>query len=590
MLFVVFFAALLAGANAQSQCKNDDYTMLGNGKCYRVFTSNTAGSSASAACHLTGGELVSIHSETDNYIIGIWAQGNLVSEAWIGLRCDTLDTCGWLDGTPLNYTHFDDNPPDLDDGNCFFMKVGMVDVNIFNTWAVGKCDKKKNFICEQVDHIPTKAPTTVRPSPYPFSHSPDCGTYYLFNGWCYNVFPGGLSEPDAELTCEADGGHLVAIHEAFTNNFVTQLLASIGAPFGWIGLKYLPNGVYIWTNGSPMDYRNIPAILSPALGSCFAMSTLDQYYPAQWIPYNCSTLLPFVCQRPRADVPTTTKTLPTTQVVSSCGQTQYGGYSGQIPSPNYPYSFHGSYCYYQITGSSRAVNVEVPAIQGMNGFWVLTLFEGAQADRYYLIDEISSQDFPRIIHRSSSTNLLLVTFYSADSVIGQPFFVSYNSTQVPLYPTRNGTVTPATTTVAPRKLSCDVNWSLDEQRGVCYAISSPGTFDDGAGYCRLRYAQMLSVHSLQQETGLYALLNRAYPNGFFDVWIGGKFNINAWKWWDGTAFDYSAWVGGRDNGTSSSCASAVRHGASSFQQGWVARDCSIYLPAVCYRTANINAE
>ncbi|CAJ0952781.1 unnamed protein product, partial [Mesorhabditis belari] len=586
LLFLIFGTAY-AGI-----CKNDDYTPLGNGKCYRAFTTLTSATSASSACHLTGGELTSIHSETDNYIVGLWLGGNMINDAWIGLQCDTLDNCYWLDGTKLNYTHFDDNPPNLNKGHCFFMKAGTVSVGTFNTWATGDCDKtKKNFICEEVDQIPTKRPTTINPptTQFPFSHSPSCGSYYEFNGWCYNIGTSGLSESDAELSCLADGGHLVSIHDAYTNNFVYTLIKYSQVSFAWIGLKYLPNSVYIWTDTTKMDYNNIPGVLAAQPGSCFSMSNVDQYYPAQWVPNACTTTMAYVCQRPKIGLPTTT--MPTTLPTNPCGQTLFGGLSGTIYSPNYPYNFRSANCYYTINADSNTVNIEIPAIQA-SAYWVLSVYEGVSPERYWLIDSISADDLPRILKRSSGMSTMLIAFWSDSVNIGQPFAMNYNSTLTPIYPLGNNshysTQAPIRTT-QPASLSCDLHWYLDDVRRICYAISSPGSFADSMTSCRRQNAQLISVHNQQEENDLYNILGRAYPSGYFDVWIGGIYSSadRYWNWVDGTAFGYVDWMPGSGNGTVGSCITAAKHGSSSNQKGWVTKDCGTYYPSVCYKTPNI---
>ncbi|CAJ0930784.1 unnamed protein product, partial [Mesorhabditis belari] len=291
----IFILFLLGTVNAATPCKNQDYSRLKNGKCYRLMKTATDYQSAVGGCRLTNGKLAVIHSYEDNTEVGVWSAGWSAPEVWIGLVCPTLGTCKWQDGTDLDYTNFDDTPPNLNKGTCFYMEAGKIDLTKYNPWQNDDCTAQRNFICESTMDDPIIS--TIAPTTPPISQA--CGSYESWNGACYSVGRTRMSQNDAELACNADGGHLVSIHDVQTNDYVYSLLQARGVDVAaWIGLRRLSNGVDMWTDGTKKDFDMVPTGLLIPTPSSLSISVTDQLLPRQWIPEASNATLSYICRRP----------------------------------------------------------------------------------------------------------------------------------------------------------------------------------------------------------------------------------------------------------------------------------------------------
>ncbi|CAJ0579560.1 unnamed protein product, partial [Mesorhabditis spiculigera] len=296
MLYFLLIGLVVGSSLAATPCKNQDYDRLKNGKCYRLHKTPVDYPSAAGGCRLTHGKLAVIHNYTDNTEVGVWSAGWSAPEVWIGLVCPTLDTCKWQDGTDLDYTNFDDTPPNLNKGTCFYMEAGKVTLTTYNPWQNDDCAVQRMFICESIIDEPaisTVAPFTTPPV------TQACGNYESYGNACYNVGRTRMGPGDAELACVADGGHLVSIHDSQTNDYVYGLLQRSGGQVAaWIGLRRLSNGVDIWTDGTRKDYDMVPAGLAVPSPSSLSISGTPDLLPKQWIPEAANATLPYVCRRP----------------------------------------------------------------------------------------------------------------------------------------------------------------------------------------------------------------------------------------------------------------------------------------------------
>uniref|UniRef100_A0AC35F679 C-type lectin domain-containing protein n=1 Tax=Panagrolaimus sp. PS1159 TaxID=55785 RepID=A0AC35F679_9BILA len=101
----------------------------------------------------------------------------------------------------------------------------------------------------------------------------------------------------AELYCQQIGGHLVSIHDAFTNQFIAE---KAGQKFQnwysyWIGGNTLIGGGsnWTWTDGTYFNYadwtNNEPG--SPSDKQCI-LAAVNQGY---WSTESCSRTRPFIC-------------------------------------------------------------------------------------------------------------------------------------------------------------------------------------------------------------------------------------------------------------------------------------------------------
>uniref|UniRef100_A0AC34F603 C-type lectin domain-containing protein n=1 Tax=Panagrolaimus sp. ES5 TaxID=591445 RepID=A0AC34F603_9BILA len=116
---------------------------------------------------------------------------------------------------------------------------------------------------------------------------------------CFSFYSNSTGFADAELTCNnQSGGHLVSIHDGFTNALVTQQATKhfherSEVDF-WIGATNLmTQKQWNWTDGTPLDYNNWnKGEPQNALGSgCVTVSIND----GTWSSKDCFKSKPFVC-------------------------------------------------------------------------------------------------------------------------------------------------------------------------------------------------------------------------------------------------------------------------------------------------------
>uniref|UniRef100_A0AC34GYS6 C-type lectin domain-containing protein n=1 Tax=Panagrolaimus sp. ES5 TaxID=591445 RepID=A0AC34GYS6_9BILA len=131
----------------------------------------------------------------------------------------------------------------------------------------------------------------------------------------------------AERQCQETGGHLVSVHDAFTNAFIAEKAGQIfdrSYDF-WIGGNTLIGGGsnWAWTDGSIFNYADWssgePDITSDK--QCIIVTKDDGY----WSTQDCSRTRPFVCSistvvQPTTRPPPPTPTLPqpTVQPYRNC--------------------------------------------------------------------------------------------------------------------------------------------------------------------------------------------------------------------------------------------------------------------------------
>ncbi|GMR57857.1 hypothetical protein PMAYCL1PPCAC_28052, partial [Pristionchus mayeri] len=115
---------------------------------------------------------------------------------------------------------------------------------------------------------------------------------------CYQVSEDRTSSSDAQDMCRSVGANLASIYSDQENSFIRRLAVSRG----------LTNGVLLgatasreksnckWLDGSEWNYTNfLPGFPFDGYGDCLAKETTD--VNGQWMNFDCSAKLPFVCAR-----------------------------------------------------------------------------------------------------------------------------------------------------------------------------------------------------------------------------------------------------------------------------------------------------
>uniref|UniRef100_A0A914E8R6 Uncharacterized protein n=1 Tax=Acrobeloides nanus TaxID=290746 RepID=A0A914E8R6_9BILA len=114
------------------------------------------------------------------------------------------------------------------------------------------------------------------------------------NGRCYRNFSTPMKVAEAEATCQADGAHLVSVHNITDNDAVSLISASLGD--SWLGLNCTSNTDCFWFDGSAYNYNNFGGeIANTLLGNCAYFSVNSN----EWQSTSCEFEFKIaICQLP----------------------------------------------------------------------------------------------------------------------------------------------------------------------------------------------------------------------------------------------------------------------------------------------------
>uniref|UniRef100_A0A914PM20 C-type lectin domain-containing protein n=1 Tax=Panagrolaimus davidi TaxID=227884 RepID=A0A914PM20_9BILA len=135
----------------------------------------------------------------------------------------------------------------------------------------------------------------------------------------------------AEIECVQNGGHLVSIHDVFTNTLLAQqggiyFHESTITDF-WIGLNnMMPSGNWTWMDGTPLDFTDwAPGEPKNVTGNnCATLSINDGY----WRSENCFKTKPYICKVDKSFYEPSTTPITTTT----------SGYPAFVQCP-YPFAY-----------------------------------------------------------------------------------------------------------------------------------------------------------------------------------------------------------------------------------------------------------
>uniref|UniRef100_A0AC35FP69 C-type lectin domain-containing protein n=1 Tax=Panagrolaimus sp. PS1159 TaxID=55785 RepID=A0AC35FP69_9BILA len=121
---------------------------------------------------------------------------------------------------------------------------------------------------------------------------------FPWHNYCYFFQTNATNIFNAELACNALGGHLVSIHDGFTNGVIASQAAkefdATSVSDFWIGLNTLTvPEKWTWTDSTTYDFpewgSNIPTDI---VRKCAAFTLHNGY----WIADDCFKIKPFVCE------------------------------------------------------------------------------------------------------------------------------------------------------------------------------------------------------------------------------------------------------------------------------------------------------
>jgi len=128
-----------------------------------------------------------------------------------------------------------------------------------------------------------------------------------FSGNCYKYEKEKMDWADAERVCLALGANLASIHSAGENKFIHELiLSNAGKPKeSWVGgCDAAKNGVWLWSDGSPVTYTAWGKGQPDNAGDKEHCMHVNWGQKDVWNDATCKTVFPSVCKKP-ADALTT---------------------------------------------------------------------------------------------------------------------------------------------------------------------------------------------------------------------------------------------------------------------------------------------
>uniref|UniRef100_A0A914C105 C-type lectin domain-containing protein n=1 Tax=Acrobeloides nanus TaxID=290746 RepID=A0A914C105_9BILA len=153
----------------------------------------------------------------------------------------------------------------------------------------------------------------------------------LYNNICYVAYSNQLSFYDAEAYCAQNGGHLAAIHDAFTNKLLVDLASLVGNESYWVGGYYFNNlntynAFWAWVDYERFEYTNWnPGQPLYNLSSyCIVQIPLS----GKWVVVECTTSQSYVCEYTNASQSCPTPGWTTfSNVFNGCIQLMINGYT-----------------------------------------------------------------------------------------------------------------------------------------------------------------------------------------------------------------------------------------------------------------------
>ncbi|KAK0406374.1 hypothetical protein QR680_018537 [Steinernema hermaphroditum] len=120
-----------------------------------------------------------------------------------------------------------------------------------------------------------------------------------FRDACYRLFYSSLKWAAAADFCALRGGHLVSIIDDKENDFVKELVVSVGQGIShWIGgFTSVHNADLLWTDGSPWEYMSPIETNSTNSPRRCAVANVVLATSIEWYMDHCDSEWPFICKK-----------------------------------------------------------------------------------------------------------------------------------------------------------------------------------------------------------------------------------------------------------------------------------------------------
>ena len=206
----------------------------------------------------------------------------------------------WDNGEAVTYTNWNSGEPnDLDiDPNVIGADYAAI-IRADGNWRDRNGSNNYPFVIE----IPCCSASSNIPG---FTH---LGEYQDHN---YYISNDASRWDDAQLDCEANGGHLVVVNDLAENNFIQNAIDPASGSI-WTGLNTVSSqGVFNWINGDPTSFFNWRSGEPNGNGIDNAARLLKS--SGEWTDRNISYLYEYVMEIPCSSAPTNSGPPTVTQI------------------------------------------------------------------------------------------------------------------------------------------------------------------------------------------------------------------------------------------------------------------------------------
>uniref|UniRef100_A0A1I7ZYL6 C-type lectin domain-containing protein n=1 Tax=Steinernema glaseri TaxID=37863 RepID=A0A1I7ZYL6_9BILA len=119
-----------------------------------------------------------------------------------------------------------------------------------------------------------------------------------FGGSCYRLFYTPKKWHDAADFCALRGGHLASIVDGDENEFIKNLVVSVGQQIShWIGgFTSVHSTDHLWADGSEWKYSNVIEANTTSPRRC-AVANVVLSTAIEWYMDHCDSEWPFICKK-----------------------------------------------------------------------------------------------------------------------------------------------------------------------------------------------------------------------------------------------------------------------------------------------------
>ncbi|RVE62047.1 hypothetical protein OJAV_G00176910 [Oryzias javanicus] len=271
------------------QCAEEWTRVASRNICYKFFTGPRSEEKtwfeARDYCRAIGGDLMSIHSETDL----ISRRGG---KAWIGLHIADPNTgYVWSDGSPVNFQHWQEGEPNNHNNaeSCAEVQIYSWDEN--GSWNDANCESYNDWLCQIRAGVTPKPPPNNTATAY--NVTADGWIQWRGKEYFIDIMPRSMEE--ARHFCQQHHGDLASIGTLEENTFLWKLISRSYGAF-YIGLSVDLDGSYWWTDGSPIMFQRWDKD-QPSTETYDHNCVSMKYHMGFWSTYNCGRELQSICKR-----------------------------------------------------------------------------------------------------------------------------------------------------------------------------------------------------------------------------------------------------------------------------------------------------